>query len=201
MIAVHPIHSTPPARREVEPRANYRLYRAELREDFFAACGYCGDTDDRVDKSTFHIDHFAPKRRFAELELVYDNLVYSCRFCNISKSDHWIGDDPSVSHNGEKGFVDPCLGQFAEHVGRGAGGQIIGKTTLGKYMVRRLNLSLIRHELLWRARRARALRDEIDALIAEYSARGKTPPEYVALLERFRILTKSIDDYERRAVS
>lgn len=200
MTAVHSIHPSTPERRNVTAQPRYSLYRDDLRIDFFEACGYCGDTDERADRATFHIDHFAPKKRFGALELVYTNLVYACRFCNISKSDHWIGEDPAVSHNETQGFVDPCSEHYDSHLGRDAGGRIVAKTELGTYIVGRLNLQLIRHELLWRARRARTLRDQVDALIKAFEDRGSPLPEYAALLLRFRQLTQSIDDYELRAV-
>lgn len=201
MTAIHPVHPRIPVRRAVAAKARYSLYRDDLRIDFFAACGYCGDSDERVDRSTFHIDHFAPQKRFEALKLIYANLVYACRFCNVSKSDHWVGDDAGVPHNGTEGFVDPCSEQYENHLGRDAGGRIVAKSALGTYIIRRLNLQLIRHELLWRARRARALRDEVDRLLNEYEARSLHLPEYVPLLQRFRQLTKSIEDYELRAVS
>lgn len=201
MTAIHPVHPRTPTRRDVAVKARYPLYRDDLRIDFFSACGYCGDSDERVDRSTFHIDHFAPQKRFETLKLIYANLVYACRFCNVSKSDHWVGDDPGVPHNGKEGFVDPCSGEYEDHLGRDSGGRIVAKSPLGAYIISRLNLHLIRHELLWRARRARALRDEVDNLLNDYEARGLDLPEYAPLLQRFRQLTKSIEDYELRAVS
>lgn len=188
-----------PVRRDVTTRTRYQLYRDDLQQDFTKACGYCGDEDERTDRSTFHIDHFAPKKQFPELELIYTNLVYACRFCNVSKSNHWIGEDPQVPNRESKGFVDPCTDEYDVHLGRDASGRIFAKTALGSYIIRRLHLDLIRHELLWRARRARALRDEIQTLVEEYKAREKPLPEYVGLLEHFFELTKSIDDYELRS--
>ena len=167
------VHRQSPVRREVAAQLRYALYRDDLRQDFIQACGYCGDDDERADPSTFHIDHFAPKKQFPELELEYKNLVYACRFCNISKSDHWVGNDPTVPNNGAAGFVDPCSNDYDVHLGRDVGGRIVAKTALGGYVIRRLNLHLIRHELLWRARRARAVRDEIGSLIEEYKARER----------------------------
>ena len=193
------VHRQKPARSNVANRPRYQLYRDDLQQDFAKACGYCGDEDERTDRSTFHIDHFAPKKPFQELELVYSNLVYACRFCNVSKSNHWIGDDPKVPNDGSKGFVDPCTDEYDVHLERDISGRIVAKTPLGSYIVKRLHLDLIRHELLWRARRIRALRDEIDVLMKEYKARGKSPPEYADLLNQFYELTILIDDYELRS--
>lgn len=189
-----------PARSKVAAQTKYPLYRDDLRRDFLNACGYCGDDDERTDRIGFHIDHFAPKVRFPELELTYDNLVYACRFCNVSKSDHWIGDDSTVPNDGERGFVDPCSHDYEAHLERQPSGRIVGKTKLGEYIVRRLKLNLLRHELLWQARRARKLRNEVDSLIDELEAKGQeNSPHYIALLTRFRSLTQSIEEYELRA--
>lgn len=191
------VHERKPSRRQAEPREPYGAYRDELREDFNQSCGYCDDSDHRMDRICFHIDHFAPKKKFPALENTYSNLVYACRFCNIPKSNHWIGDDPAIHNDGEKGFVDPCSDAYVEHIGREATGKIVGKTPLGCYIVKRLNLGLLRHQLLWRARRARLLREEISPLIEEFKARGFPKGElYIALLEKFRELTIKIEEYE-----
>lgn len=195
------VHRQAPVRRAVTAQTRYGLYRIDLQKDFVGACGYCGDEDGRADPSTFHIDHFAPKKLFPLFELAYDNLVYSCRFCNVSKSDHWIGADPKVPHNGSEGFVDPCSDDFDIHLGRDTDGRIVAKSDLGHYIVRRLKLSLIRHELLWRARKARALQDEVDSLIEAFETSGKALPEYASLLKTYRDLQKSINDYELRSIA
>ncbi|ENU4132274.1 HNH endonuclease [Pseudomonas aeruginosa] len=186
-----------PIRREVEERSPYTKYRDELREDFNQACGYCDDDDRRADKTCFHIDHFAPRKYFPHLENTYTNLVYSCRFCNVRKSDHWIGNDPLIHNDGKKGFVDPCDDEYDEHLGRALSGRIFGKTELGCYMVRRLNLNLLRHELLWNSRKVRLLRDQVRLLLDNYLEAG-LPKDYVyiELLERFLGLTEKIEAYE-----
>src|SRR5690606_29200701 len=129
-----PVRSTRPARSEVAAQVRYSLYRVDLRRDFVNACGYCGDSDERIDRIAFHIDHFAPKALFPDLELTYENLVYACRFCNISKSDHWIGKDAAVPNDGNQGFIDPCSDEYENHLKRLPTGQIVGKTELGNYM-------------------------------------------------------------------
>ena len=102
MIEEFRVRTNLPKRSDVAPRNSYREYRAELRHDFFGSCGYCGDDDERVDRITFHIDHFAPKSVFPDLALSYGNLVYACRFCNVGKSNHWIGSDPATSRANQK---------------------------------------------------------------------------------------------------
>lgn len=189
-----------PTRTAVETRATYQSYRAELKRDFHGACGYCGDEDVRVDSVVFHVDHFAPKSLFPKLAVSYGNLVYACRYCNVSKSNHWIGKDAAVHHDGQKGFVDPCSEDYEKHLERLSSGRIVGKTELGRYIVSRLKLHLIRHELLWQARRARKLCDEVDSLLSEIEARGQDDgSDHHELLKRYRSLNRAIQDYELRA--
>lgn len=195
------VRATLPSRSKVATQTRYTLYRDDLRRDFAGACGYCGDEDARIDRIGFHIDHFAPRKLFPKLECDYDNLVYACRFCNISKSDHWVGTDPAVHNNGVQGFVDPCSGEYEKHLARDVSGRIVAVTQLGAYIVRRLRLDLLRHELLWQARRARALREEVKALIAEMRAQGERSDGYTALLERYMSLSEAIDDYEFRSAA
>ena len=189
-----------PTRAAVKTRTTYQAYRADLKRDFHGACGYCGDEDVRVDAVVFHIDHFAPKSRFPDLAVSYSNLVYACRYCNVSKSDHWISKDAAVCHDGKQGFVDPCTEDYEKHLVRLASGRIVGKTELGRYIVGRLKLNLIRHELLWQARRARKLRDEVDRLLDELAARDQGDGSgQLELLKRYRSLSRAIEDYELRA--
>lgn len=186
-----------PQRREVPAQAKYADYREDLRTDFNGRCGYCDDSDAYCDPICFHIDHFAPKSRFAALETAYGNLVYACRFCNMRKSNHWVGSDPTASNDGERGFVDPCEHSYDDHLERSAEGAIVSKTVLGQYMSRRLSLHLVRHQVLWNSRRARRLRDEIDPLIERYRQSGAPKSDtYTALLERYRDLTIEIERYE-----
>lgn len=189
-----------PTRSAVAAQQSYQAYRADLRRDFFKACGYCGDDDERVDSVVYHIDHFAPKTRFPALETDYKNLVYACRYCNVSKSDHWIGDDPAVSHDGRRGFIDPCSDDYEKHLERQPSGRIVGRTELGTYVVKRLKLNLIRHELLWQARRARQLRGDVEQLLTLLESRGLDEgSDHHKLLKRYRALIEAIEDYELRA--
>jgi len=196
------IHYKKPVRRQVEHREIYQHYREDLRFDFNNACGYCDDSDLRADRICFHIDHFAPQKRFQHLKNAYANLVYACRFCNMRKSDHWVGNDPDIHNDGKKGFVDPCDEDYDNHLGREPSGRIVAKTELGQYIVNRLNLNLMRHQLLWNARRSRSLRDEVELLISRIEQLN-TPEnqQYYSLLKSYKDLTKRIEEYEISAVS
>lgn len=151
MIEYYPIHPTLPTRRnDVEPRTRYSAYKKDLRMDFSKLCGYCGTSDHYSGgQRGYHIDHFAPKKKFEHLTHSYHNLVYSCPICNLGKSDHWPGDDPTISYVADVGFVDPCLPAYPEHLARNQAGQIIALTPLGEYIRKQLKLSLKRREICW----------------------------------------------------
>lgn len=194
------VHNIKPARSAAPGRAHYRDYREELRQDFNGCCGYCDDSDLGIDPICFHIDHFAPKVRFPDLTCTYTNLVYACRFCNIHKSSKWTGADSNSHHDGSEGFVDPCSTDYDDHLERDEEGRIVGTTALGRYIVKQLNLGLLRHQALWKARRARALRDEIPPLIERFRASGLPKDDlYIHLLERFMELQERINRYEYAA--
>ena len=154
-----------PIRRSISRKNRYQEYKGDLRYDFNRSCGYCDDSDEFQDKSTFHIDHFAPKSRFPDLELEYDNLVYSCRFCNVAKSNKWVSDSHLKPQNGDAGFVDPCSEEYDEHIYRDPSGRIFARTKLGSFMVDELNLGLIRHEYLWKVRKLRSQRSRLEELL------------------------------------
>jgi len=73
---------------------DYESYREWLRDEFCFRCVYClkRETWGRV-TGDFEIDHFEPQSVYPEKALDYENLVYSCRTCNLTKSANSI-DDP-----------------------------------------------------------------------------------------------------------
>ena len=105
------IHTIPPKRSIITENFNYKAkkIKQQLAKDFHMSCGYCGDSHYFVGGiNNFHVDHFAPKSRFKELENNYQNLVYSCPYCNCSKSNKWVGHTAEETIVGNKGFIDPC---------------------------------------------------------------------------------------------
>lgn len=125
-----------------------------LRQDFGARCAYCGDSDViGCSPRYFHVDHFAPKKKFPLLEFAYENLVYSCPYCNGAKSDYWAGKDQTENIVGEEGIANPCTEEYDRHFERHENGTIIPKTELGCFMYRRLKLYLRRHHLIYKIER------------------------------------------------
>ena len=121
-------------RTSVEHRSPYGKYKDILREDFAEICGYCGKSE-TVTKNAVEIDHFIPIKRAPEKEEDYYNLVYSCYECNRKKASKWPSKDKNIQFIDGKGFVDPASDDYDIHLERDNRGNIIGKTTAGRYMV------------------------------------------------------------------
>lgn len=134
------IHKKKPIRTFDRTLERYTSYRPYIKEDFHYSCGYCGDSDRFY--GHYHIDHFKPQgnSRFSHLHNDYNNLVYACPFCNLSKSDTWLEHDC---------FIDPCCPSYDTHLKRDSRGKIKPLTENGKNMYKHFKLSLIRHELIW----------------------------------------------------
>lgn len=155
-----------PERTCVKIYKNYRSFKPFLIKDFNENCGYCNSSHTwHGGYKHYHIDHFAPKSLFPELETEYDNLVYSCPLCNLAKSDKWISDDPKKNVVNGEGFLDPCEDDFNQHFQRDGVGFIIGISSEAKYMVKEMNLNLEIHSVTWElSRLERVINDYAEKL-------------------------------------
>ena len=194
-----PLREGVPKRSSPKASGSYRAYKAQLRKDFRKRCGYCDDPDVYVGGQTgAHIDHFAPKSRFPDLENAYGNLVYACPFCNRAKSDKWFGDDPDVPNDGVRGFVDPCSSDLDDHLGRDQRGAIVGLTPVGRYIVENLNLRLARHQYIWQVRRIKGLARELlplrDRLAAKSDRRNELLEEIAELFAEYLVHSDALHE-------
>ena len=125
--------------------------KKHLAIDFNGRCAYCDDRDFYYGGTrSFQVEHFAPKGKFPALKYVYENLLYSCPYCNRAKSDAWPSDDSSVNIVDNEGFVNPCSDEYDQHLERIPSGEIIARTKLGTYMRTKLKLYLRRHVLFFK---------------------------------------------------
>lgn len=180
------IQVTKPIRDCTKEYANYTSFKPYIRDDFNKRCGYCDDLD------LFHggvrgyqIDHFKPHsiKRFKKLKQEYSNLVYSCPFCNRAKSNKWIDTN---------GFIDPCKDEYDKHICRNEKGQIIYKTTQGKYIYSNLNLNLKRHELLWMIEKLKKQKLELKKYLKKLS---DTDSKYKSTIILFLDIDDKIEQY------
>lgn len=149
--------NTPPKRSYEGPELSpYQKYKSILEIDFNKKCGYTdcnqiwfGGT------SSFHIDHFKPKSKFPQLSTKYSNLVYSCSYVNVSKSD-------DIS-----GFLDPVDIDYNQHFFRDELGNIypIDNSPTAKYMYIKLKLYLRRYSIIFMLEKIRVKMTEIKSLI------------------------------------
>lgn len=137
------VRSNLPQRRAIPSRNpngnNWSEHKSDLRDDFHKHCGYCGSYDG-FSHTYFEVDHFVPKSLFIKNGKIglcqYDNLVYSCKFCNNVKSSKWPTNDENIPNQNNKGFVDPTLALYDTHLYRTNSGSISWLSDLGKWMVK-----------------------------------------------------------------
>ena len=147
---------------------NWSEHKPDLREDFNSSCGYCGSFDG-FRHTYFEVDHFVPKSLFEKNNNIsycqYDNLVYSCKFCNNNKSAKWPSNDETIAVLNNQGFIDPCDPLYENHFKRTEKGGIIGVSELGKWMTTKAFKFDKRDyaiKLLWNLNQ---IRKNIDALV------------------------------------
>jgi hypothetical protein len=76
--------------------ADYESYRQWLRDEFCFRCVYCLRREQwGIAKGNYDIDHLLPQSIYPAAKLDYDNLIYLCHTCNITKSNKFAP-DPSV---------------------------------------------------------------------------------------------------------
>lgn len=77
--------------------ADYRSYRPWLRDDFAFGCVYCLIRE-QWGRATgeFELDDFIPQVHSPDEEVEYENLLYSCRTCNLRKGRGAIPDPGRV---------------------------------------------------------------------------------------------------------
>lgn len=132
---------TSPQRTCKKSYKRYQSFKSHLKTDFNSRCGYTDCHDKWFGGiTTFHIDHFVPLKRNPALRTTYDNLVYSCSYVNILKSD----DDPV-------NYLDPCNEEYNDHFYRDKLGAIypVPSSSKANYMHRKLKLGLARYQIIW----------------------------------------------------
>jgi uncharacterized protein (TIGR02646 family) len=126
-------------RSSVPPQLRYQQYKPFLRDDFSYRCAYCNIHENEFGGLRhYHVDHFRPKSRFPKLETEYQNLLYACGICNGHKGNDWPSDDPVRDG---KGYLDPCVDDYADHFGRDGNTLIDKDSAVAAYMIVRLHLN------------------------------------------------------------
>lgn len=180
-----------PIRRETPSKNptgnNWSEHKNDLREDFNKHCGYCGSYDG-FSHTYFEVDHFVPKSLFVKTGRIglcqYDNLVYSCKFCNNIKLNKWPSNDETTPNINNEGFIDPILDEYDTHIYRTDNGSIRWHTDLGKWMVE-VGFKFDERDycirLLWELNR---LRKAFELLVAESKKYERGSPEEEEIINK-----------------
>ncbi len=160
---------------------NEGKYRKFLRKDFHHRCCYC-NMDDRLITQSYHIDHFIPKRAFEgkrdSLKTDYNNLMWSCPKCNMSKGGKYEGDIINNSRIENELFYNPVVTDYNTIFYRNELGGIDSDDPKGREMIHLLKLYRPIHNLAWLVERIDHLCDALKQKIKK-----ETDPEKKKLYE------------------
>ncbi|MGF7496178.1 HNH endonuclease signature motif containing protein [Lactococcus lactis] len=158
-----------------EQYSHYRSYKTALREDFKHRCAYCNLLDEIV-TTYFEIDHFIPKKTCEEIgrgDLIvnYDNLVYSCKKCNLAKTNKYesSGLDDDIKNNR---FYEPVETPLQEIFYRNIWGGIDSYDSKGRRMIIDLKLYRISHNLEWIIEVLQNICEKLERKISEQDVKG-----------------------------
>jgi len=164
-------HSIPSRRAWRKTCKHYQSYRNDLREDFNNRCWYCNDSD-KFRIRNFWIDHFVPRnpKDFSHPipDNSYDNLVYSCSSCNISKSNKWPTLNHEIHNDWSSWFIDPIDSSYSTMFKRNEKGDIIcnwQNKLLADFIIKELRLYYPLHWLYCRIERLSDLEETVSEKI------------------------------------
>lgn len=121
----------------------FNNYLSFLRKDFNKRCAYC-NTDDMLLNENYRVDHFIPQKVIIDankpsLLTDYNNLMYCCPKCNLSKSSKYSGNINDGSYNNDL-FYNPVDIDYNKIFYRNEYGGISSEDQKGKNMI--INLKL-----------------------------------------------------------
>ncbi|MFC3811349.1 HNH endonuclease [Lacihabitans lacunae] len=166
------IEETPKHRANPPIYATYSQYRDILSIDFKKRCAYCNDNHNYRIRS-FAIDHFVPctPKNFTPTipKNQYDNLIYSCSYCNRAKWDKWPTDDENKENDGSVGFLKPTNDNYKNLFFRNSNGRIIpfAGNALAIHIKDELMLWHPIHSLMWRIEKLMVLEEKVDLKLKE----------------------------------
>jgi hypothetical protein len=107
-----PVFRLPPSPLQRRYRPPYRGYSRYLRWEFGFTCAFCflHETDfSSWGEAQFCVEHFVPRSRLGVRADAYENLFYTCRYCNSAR-----GSAPVVDHRGRR-LLNPCTSAWGTH--------------------------------------------------------------------------------------
>lgn len=113
---------------------SFKKFKEELFQEFDGKCCYCGVK--AYSPKMVDIEHFKPKSLYPDLANDYENLLITCRECNIYKGPYF-----PLNDNGEPLLLNPRKDNFSEHIKICENGYLEGLTERGKATIDTLKLN------------------------------------------------------------
>lgn len=130
----------------------YPRYRKFLEKDFQGRCCYCNMPSELLTIS-YHVEHFIPVKAFEgkkdSLLTEYENLMWACPKCNLSKGNKYEGDLEHSSKIENKLFYNPVEVDYNDIFFRNEIGGIDSEDEKGRDMIKTLKLYRPIHNLAW----------------------------------------------------
>lgn len=131
--------------------ADYTSNYERIAQDCLKRCVYCDATERECGGDNFSLDHFRPRKVFAEkfngvLVTHPYNLYLACQKCNILKSSEWYGcidTSDGFSYLNNRGFIDRFKHKSEDYFLVNNNGEIVCSNPLGptNYMIKKLYLN------------------------------------------------------------
>lgn len=180
-----------------------KSYRPYLQKDFQGRCCYCNMPEELV-TVPYHVEHFIPEKVFKgirdELKTDYNNLMWSCPKCNLSKGDQYKGNIYDDSKIENALFYNPVETDYNGIFYRNELGGIDSDDSKGREMIKLLKLYRPVHNFAWLLERMEKLcgqleeRQRIEKDLEKRqlleSAAGKVARECVKIEWLFRAVYK-----------
>jgi len=175
---------------EALTRKDYKhpLNKEALRKSTSGKCMYC---ESKMEHNSFSlVEHIKPKSKFPELEFVWDNLGFSCEWCNTNKSDKYDEAIPFINpynENPEEHLV------FLEHIMYPKNGSARGEYTKKELKLNRSGLIDDRKEKIIYIKKMinAAFNASIESLrnqmIEELKTEAESDKEYSAMVKSILI--------------
>ena len=177
----------------------YQKYKPYLKADFQERCCYCNMPSELLTIS-YHVEHFIPIKVFEgkkdSLLTDYENLMWACPKCNLSKGDKYKGDLQNSSKIENELFYNPVEVDYNDIFFRNEIGGIDSEDAKGRDMIKLLKLYRPIHNLAWLIERLEKLaldleqaamkEDDLERKKLLNDAAGKVALEYLKKSKLFR---------------
>lgn len=178
-------------------------YRKYLKTDFHDRCCYCNMPREIVTVS-YHVEHFIPEKVFKGrrdyLNTDYENLMWSCPKCNLSKGDKYKGDienNPAIEN---ELFYNPVETDYNDIFYRNELGGIDSDDPKGREMIKLLKLYRPIHNLGWLLEKIEKFSEYLEKMIENEedplrkarleSIAGEMGRKHVTMVKAFRAAYK-----------